>query len=262
MPASKSRMKITRVEPIGLFVPLDEPIEAPISLSHADELTKVVFPGYRSTLVRIHTDAGITGIGECLVRLAPNSRGPRSRGAGHRLVRGAAEPGQHQGDGGDGESARHPDCRGGSRVLDLRLPRSVHESCDRRRSAQHLAGRRDHGRTAHRSDEPRLPHPLRATHRQLLGRSSGRDASVCSGIAEFPHLQSTCRATGRRTSPIRCATTCSGRRPSSSRTDTWSCPTRPASVPTSTKTFSTTTAWHESGWKGCIVGRLDARHRL
>ena len=66
-------MKITRVEPIGLFVPLEEPIEAPISLAHADELTKVVFPGYRSTLVRIHTDAGITGIGECLVRLAPKA---------------------------------------------------------------------------------------------------------------------------------------------------------------------------------------------
>ena len=66
-------MKITRVEPIGLFVPLEEPIEAPIRLAHADELTKVVFPGYRSTLVRIHTDAGITGIGECLVRLAPKA---------------------------------------------------------------------------------------------------------------------------------------------------------------------------------------------
>ena len=58
---------------------------------------------------------------------------------------------------------------------------------------------------------------------------------------------STCRATGRRASPIRCATTCSGRRPRSSRTGTWSCPKRQGSAQTSTRTSWTTTAWHEVG---------------
>ena len=58
---------------------------------------------------------------------------------------------------------------------------------------------------------------------------------------------STCRATGRRASPIRCATTCSGRRPRSSRTGTWSCPKLQGSAQTSTRTSWTTTAWHEVG---------------
>jgi len=66
-------MKITNVEAICLSVPIENPIKAPISIPHADELEKVVFQEYRTTLVKIETDEGITGYGECMVRLAPTA---------------------------------------------------------------------------------------------------------------------------------------------------------------------------------------------
>ena len=68
-----SGLRITKVEPISLFVPLEEKIEAPISIPHADQLTDIIFAGYRTTLVRITTDDGLTGVGECMVRLAPTA---------------------------------------------------------------------------------------------------------------------------------------------------------------------------------------------
>lgn len=66
-------MKITDVEAITLVVPMEKPIKAPISIPHADELAGVVFKEYRTTLVRITTDEGIEGVGECMVRLAPTA---------------------------------------------------------------------------------------------------------------------------------------------------------------------------------------------
>lgn len=64
-------MKIRSVEAIPLEVPIKEDLAAPISLPHAAELASTVFRAYRTTLVRIETDDGISGIGECMVRLAP-----------------------------------------------------------------------------------------------------------------------------------------------------------------------------------------------
>lgn len=66
-------MKITNVEAYSLIVPIEKSIKAPISIPYADELEKVVFKEYRTVLVKIETDAGITGYGECMVRLAPTA---------------------------------------------------------------------------------------------------------------------------------------------------------------------------------------------
>jgi D-arabinonate dehydratase/D-galactarolactone cycloisomerase len=68
-------LKITRVAPINLFVPLPSTTRVPISLPFGEQIAAVVFGGYRATLVRIETDVGIDGIGECLVRLAPRATG-------------------------------------------------------------------------------------------------------------------------------------------------------------------------------------------
>lgn len=73
VPLPGRKMRITKVEPIGLFVPLKEKIDAPIAVPHASELADVIFRGYRTTLVRIETDSGLVGIGECMVRLAPTA---------------------------------------------------------------------------------------------------------------------------------------------------------------------------------------------
>lgn len=67
------QVRITKVEAISLFCELEEKIEAPIAIPHAAELTNIIFKGYRTTLVRIHTDCGITGVGECIVRLTPTA---------------------------------------------------------------------------------------------------------------------------------------------------------------------------------------------
>jgi D-arabinonate dehydratase/D-galactarolactone cycloisomerase len=72
MPA-RPRARITRVEAISLYVPIEDEIEAPVAVPHAAALTEVIFSGYRTTLVRIETDCGLTGTGECMVRLAPTA---------------------------------------------------------------------------------------------------------------------------------------------------------------------------------------------
>ena len=69
----RRRMRITRVEPISLYVPIRDEIEAPVAVPHAADLAGVIFSGYRTTLVLIETDCGLTGVGECMVRLAPNA---------------------------------------------------------------------------------------------------------------------------------------------------------------------------------------------
>lgn len=66
-------MKITNVEAMTLIEPIKDPIKAPISIPYANEIESVVFREYRATLVKIETDEGITGWGECMVRLSPTS---------------------------------------------------------------------------------------------------------------------------------------------------------------------------------------------
>ena len=64
-------MKVEKIEVFPLFVPLSRPISAPISLPYAEKIENIVFGGYRATIVRIVTDDGISGIGECMTRLSP-----------------------------------------------------------------------------------------------------------------------------------------------------------------------------------------------
>jgi D-arabinonate dehydratase/D-galactarolactone cycloisomerase len=66
-------MKVRKVEAIPLLVRLPSGTKAPISIPHADKLAGTVFKGYRSCIVRIHTDEDAVGIGECMVRLAPEA---------------------------------------------------------------------------------------------------------------------------------------------------------------------------------------------
>ena len=63
-------MKIADVEAIALAVPMKEAIAAPISIPRAGEVASVVFKEYRSVVVRVTTDDGITGVGECMTRLS------------------------------------------------------------------------------------------------------------------------------------------------------------------------------------------------
>ena len=65
--------RITKVEAISLYVPIEDEIEAPVAVPHAADLTNIIFSGYRTTLVRIETDDGLVGWGECMVRLAPTA---------------------------------------------------------------------------------------------------------------------------------------------------------------------------------------------
>ncbi len=64
-------MKVAKIEVFPLFVPLSQPIDAPVSIPHAEQTQHIVFGGYRATIVRITTDEGLVGIGECMTRLAP-----------------------------------------------------------------------------------------------------------------------------------------------------------------------------------------------
>lgn len=64
-------MRITDVEAIALFVPVEGLEVAPFHVRHADEVGPVLFRGYGTTLVRITTDEGLQGVGECGSRLAP-----------------------------------------------------------------------------------------------------------------------------------------------------------------------------------------------
>lgn len=70
---TRSNPRITKVEAISLYVPIEDEIEAPVAVPHAADLTDIIFSGYRTTLVRIETDDGLAGVGECMVRLAPTA---------------------------------------------------------------------------------------------------------------------------------------------------------------------------------------------
>ena len=63
-------MKIVDVEAVALAVPMKTPIAAPISMPRAGETAGIVFREYRSVIVRIRTDDGIEGVGECMTRLS------------------------------------------------------------------------------------------------------------------------------------------------------------------------------------------------
>lgn len=55
-------MKIAKVEAIPLSAPADKPFK----------MAQATFTSFRSTIVRLTTDTGIVGIGECMVRSAAN----------------------------------------------------------------------------------------------------------------------------------------------------------------------------------------------
>lgn len=64
-------MKVSKIEVFPLYVPLSESIDAPVSIPYADKVQQVVFGGYRATIVRVTTDEGLVGYGECMTRFAP-----------------------------------------------------------------------------------------------------------------------------------------------------------------------------------------------
>lgn len=66
-------MRITNVESIPMLVTLPAGTKAPISVPHAGQTASTIFKGYRTCLVRVHTDEGLTGVGECMTRLTPEA---------------------------------------------------------------------------------------------------------------------------------------------------------------------------------------------
>lgn len=66
-------MKIRKVEAVPLLVELPKGTKPPISIPHGERLAGTVFKGYRTCLVRVHSDEGPVGVGECMVRLAPEA---------------------------------------------------------------------------------------------------------------------------------------------------------------------------------------------
>lgn len=64
---------IAAVEGIALEAPLPSNMLPPISIPHAEKLSPIVFGAYRACLVKVTTDTGETGYGECMVRLAPRA---------------------------------------------------------------------------------------------------------------------------------------------------------------------------------------------
>lgn len=66
-------MKITGVRAYPLMAAIDGLLEAPVSVPRSGTTANLVFAGYRSLIVRIDTDEGLTGAGEGLVRLAPRA---------------------------------------------------------------------------------------------------------------------------------------------------------------------------------------------
>lgn len=87
-------LAITDVEAIPLVASIEGDFDAPISLPHADKLSNVVFRGYRATIIKVHTNEGITGVGETMTRIAPmaykplieNALGPAIEGLDPRDV--------------------------------------------------------------------------------------------------------------------------------------------------------------------------------
>ena len=66
-------MKITHIEAIPMLVELSGDMAAPVAIPNAKNLASTVFRGYRACLVRVHTDEGLTGTGECMVRFTPEA---------------------------------------------------------------------------------------------------------------------------------------------------------------------------------------------
>jgi len=64
-------VEITDVEAIPIVASIPGDFSAPISLPNADQVEDIVFRGYRSTVVKVHTNEGVTGIGEIMTRIAP-----------------------------------------------------------------------------------------------------------------------------------------------------------------------------------------------
>ena len=79
-------MRITKVEAIPLLVQLPSTMKAPIAIPNADKLSATVFKGYRACIVRVHTDEGLVGIGECMVRLTPEATAAIAREVGQVIV--------------------------------------------------------------------------------------------------------------------------------------------------------------------------------
>jgi D-arabinonate dehydratase/D-galactarolactone cycloisomerase len=71
------KVKITDVEAISLVVHRPEKAvqkaDTPVSMPYAHEVKEVVFGRYQTTIVKVYTDVGVTGIGECISRLAPTA---------------------------------------------------------------------------------------------------------------------------------------------------------------------------------------------
>lgn len=66
-------MRITDIQTYALMCPIEEMEQVPVSVPRPDTTGKLIFAGYRSLIVRIETDEGISGAGEGLVRLAPKA---------------------------------------------------------------------------------------------------------------------------------------------------------------------------------------------
>lgn len=79
-------MKVTAVEAIPVLMPLPEGTKAPISIPNAERVGGTVFKGYRTCFVRVETDDGVVGIGECMVRLAPDATAAIVRELGDVLI--------------------------------------------------------------------------------------------------------------------------------------------------------------------------------
>jgi D-arabinonate dehydratase/D-galactarolactone cycloisomerase len=68
---SERTLKIVDVEAIALFAPVRNLTSPPFNIAYPEDTGSVLFAGYRTTLVRIRTDAGTTGFGECASRIGP-----------------------------------------------------------------------------------------------------------------------------------------------------------------------------------------------
>ncbi len=66
-------MRIARVRAYPLMARIEGLAEAPVSVPRSSTTADLIFAGYRALLVRIDTDDGRQGVGEGLVRLAPNA---------------------------------------------------------------------------------------------------------------------------------------------------------------------------------------------
>ena len=78
-------MRITNVEAIPILIELPAGTKAPISVPHAEQTASTIFKGYRTCLVRVHTDEGAIGVGECMTRLAVDATAAVVREAGEVL---------------------------------------------------------------------------------------------------------------------------------------------------------------------------------